>query len=82
MYIAILYIWDVIMSNSKQSIKIEGSAIRAKLRSAGLPGGGEKICCGGRRVFSRDYKTQLKKLNMRGSFQVFERGILMDTVTV
>lgn len=67
---------------STSAINIEGSSIRSRLRSKGLPGGGEKVCCGGRRTFSKDYERQLKSLKMKGTFKVFERGVLMAVVTV
>lgn len=67
---------------STNFIKIEGSTIRKLLRDAGLPGGSERICCGGRVQFSRDYATQLKTLKMRGKFKVLEKGVVMDTVVV
>lgn len=67
---------------STKAISIEGSSIRSKLRSRGLPGGNEKVCCGGKRVFSKDYERQLKALKMSGTFKVFERGVLMTVVTV
>ena len=62
--------------------KIEGSAIRSQLRSRGLPGGTEKVCCGGKVTFSRDYATQLKALGMKGNFKIYERGAHMDTVSI
>lgn len=61
---------------------IEGSELRAKLRSKGLPGGGEQICCGGRKKFSRDYETQLRRLKYTGSFAVMENGIVVAFVTI
>lgn len=67
---------------STNIINIEGSSIRSKLRAKGLPGGNEKICCGGRRVYSKDYERQLKTLKMSGTYKVFERGVLMAMVTV
>lgn len=62
--------------------KIEGSVIRKRLRDAGLPGGAERVCCGGRVQFSRDYATQLKTLKMHGKFKVLEKGVVMDTVVL
>lgn len=67
---------------STKLTKIEGSVIRKRLRDAGLPGGAEHICCGGRIRFSRDYATQLKTLKMQGTFKVLEKGVVMDVVTV
>ena len=67
---------------SSTYIDIEGSAIRRRLRDANLPGGTEKTCCGGRKIFNRDYATQLKALNMCGNFNILERGILVDKVVV
>ena len=63
-------------------IKIEGSYIRSRLRALGLPGGGERVCCGGRVQFSKDYRTQLKTLKLQGKFKVCEHGVVMDTVVV
>lgn len=62
--------------------KIEGSTIRKRLRDLHLPGGTEKICCGGRVTFSRDYTAQLKTLKMHGTFRVYEKGVYADTVTI
>ena len=62
--------------------KIEGHTIRKRLRDLGLPGGTEKVCCGGRIQFSRDYATQLKTLKMHGTFRVYEKGVYSDTVTI
>lgn len=56
---------------------IEGSVLRATLRSKGLPGGGESICCGGRKRFSRDYESQLKALGYTGAYKVKENGIIV-----
>lgn len=67
---------------STKAINIEGSSIRSRLRSKGIPGGAEKVCCGGRRVYSKDYERQLKALKMSGTYKVFERGVLMAVVTV
>ena len=67
---------------STQSTKIEGHTIRKRLRDLGLPGGTERVCCGGRISFSRDYASQLKLLKMHGTFRVFEKGVYSDTVTV
>lgn len=61
---------------------IEGSKIRSMLRSRGLPGGGETICCGGRKRFSRDYTTQLKRLGYKGSFKVTENGVITAFITI
>lgn len=67
---------------STKVTRIEGSVIRKRLRDAGLPGGTERTCCGGRVRFSRDYATQLKTLKMRGTFKVLEGGVVMDVITV
>lgn len=67
---------------SRNITKIEGSVIRQRLRNAGLPGGNEKVCCGGKLSFSKDYETQLKRLGMHGTFQINERGVLVTYVTV
>ena len=69
------------MSNSINGYqKIEGGNIRAMLRSRGLPGGVEKICCGGRRSFSRDYLSQLRSLKFKGKFIITERGVYAATI--
>ena len=62
--------------------KIEGSYIRRRLRELGLPGGGERVCCGGRLQYSKDYKTQLRSLQMHGNFKIMEKGVVMDTVSI
>lgn len=67
---------------SNKPIKIDGSEIRRRLRAAGLPGGVEKECCGGRLTFSKDYETQLKRLGLYGIFDITERGVLMARVAV
>ena len=67
---------------SRNITKIEGSVIRQRLRAAGLPGGAEKVCCGGKLSFSKDYETQLKRLGMHGNFQITERGVLVTYVSV
>ena len=67
---------------SRAWIKIEGSEIRARLRADNLPGGVEKKCCGGKVSYSKDYETQLKRLNMHGAFQVLERGCLMAQIII
>ena len=61
---------------------IDGSLIRSMLRERGIPGGIEKSCCGGRRIFDRDYSTQLKALNMPGDWVITERGIVVDRLSV
>ena len=63
-------------------IKIEGSYIRRRLRELGLPGGGERVCCGGRLTYSKDYETQLKTLKMRGKFKVCEHNVIMAVITI
>ena len=68
--------------SSTEFKKINGSKIRSELRSTGLPGGGEQICCGGRKKFSRDYESQLKRLGYKGSFQVLENGIVTAFITI
>jgi hypothetical protein len=61
---------------------IEGSNIRRMLRERGLQGGGERTCCGGNVIYSRDYETQLKRLGMKGRFNVLERGVLVSKVVI
>ena len=65
---------------SSQVIKISGSEIRRKLRALGLPGGYEKHCCNGRVIYSKDYASQLKSLQMHGKFKILENGAVMDEV--
>lgn len=67
---------------SREFKKIEGSVIRQRLRTAGLPGGQERVCCRGKISFSKDYETQLKRLGMYGKFDVLERGVLAAKVVV
>ena len=62
--------------------RIEGASIRKKLRDSGKPGGEERLCCGGRRQFNRNYEAQLKLLGMHGSFIVQERGIIVAKVHI
>lgn len=62
--------------------RIEGALIRKKLRDSGKPGGEERLCCGGRRQFNKNYEAQLKMLGMRGSFIVQERGIIVAKVNI
>jgi hypothetical protein len=62
--------------------KISGSSIRQKLRTLGLPGGTERVCCGGRVSFSRDYESQLRALKMKGSFKIMENGAVVEVVTI
>ena len=64
------------------AIRISGSQIRAMLRSRGLPGGKEKSCCGGRKIFNRDYASQLKTLGMTGAYQVTEGGAVVDEFVI
>lgn len=63
---------------SSRYVQISGSQIRAMLRSKGIRGGSEKVCCGGRKVFSRDYASQLKALGMSGAFCITEGGAVVD----
>lgn len=70
------------MEKSRNIVSIEGSTIRQRLRIAGLPGGAEKLCCGGKISFSKDYESQLKRLGMRGNFKILERGVVVAQVTV
>ena len=67
---------------STEYTKIEGAYIRKQLRNRGLPGGNERICCGGRIQFSKDYRSQLKALKMHGNFKICERGVVMDVVSI
>ena len=67
---------------SRATTTIDGTVIRRKLREANLPGGVEKVCCGGRISFSRDYETQLKRLGMHGNFRITERGVLVTYVSI
>lgn len=62
--------------------KIDGSTIRSMLRDRGIPGGAERECCGGRKLFNRDYAAQLKALGMTGDYIITERGIVVDRLTV
>lgn len=61
---------------------ISGDQIRNMLRDRGLPGGYYKECCGGRRIFDRDYESQLKRLKMVGKWSITERGVLVDRVVI
>lgn len=61
---------------------IDGDQIRKMLRDRGLPGGSYKECCGGRRVFDRDYETQLRRLKMTGKWTITERGVMVDKVVI
>ena len=67
---------------SSKYVQISGSQIRAMLRSRGLRGGSEKVCCGGRKVFSRDYAAQLRALGMSGAFRITEGGTVADEVII
>ena len=67
---------------STNYIKISGSEIRKRLRAAGLPGGSEKVCCGGKITFSRDYATQLRALKMKGTFKILENGAVVDVINI
>lgn len=65
------------------SNEISGNEIRKQLRAKNLPGGGETICCGGRKRFSRDYETQLKRLKYpKGSYRITENGIVTAFITL
>lgn len=67
---------------SSAAKKIDGSIIRSMLRDRGIPGGAERECCGGRKLFSRDYGAQLKALGMSGDWIITERGIIVDRLRV
>lgn len=62
--------------------RIAGEFIRSELRRKNLPGGKEVVCCGGRVRFSKDYRSQLKALKMRGSFEVTEKGAIVAFIEV
>ena len=65
------------------SNKISGNEIRRQLRERNLPGGGEVICCGGRKRFNRDYETQLRRLKYpNGEYQITENGIVTAFITL
>jgi hypothetical protein len=66
----------------KKKTRIAGEFIRSELRRRNLPGGTERVCCGGRIRFSKDYKSQLKALNMHGSFEVTEKGAITAFIDV
>lgn len=62
--------------------RITGKEIRDKLRANGLMKGFEKICCGGKKQYSKDYAKQLRMLQMRGTWAITENGIIVEIVTV
>lgn len=63
--------------------QLDGSFIRKQLRDNGLPGGGESICCGGRKRFSRDYQTQLRRLKYpKGDYTITENGIVVAFISL
>ena len=65
------------------STTIDGSLLRKQLRDKGLPGGKETVCCGGRKHFSRDYETQLRRLRYKpGSYTITENGIVSAFITL
>lgn len=65
------------------STKIEGSTIRKRLRDLGLPGGNEVLCCGGKKRFSRDYQTQLRRLKYpKGDYAITENGITVALISL
>lgn len=65
-----------------EKTRISGEFIRSELRRRNLPGGKEIVCCGGRVRFSKDYKSQLKALNLHGSFEVTEKGAIVAFLDV
>ena len=65
------------------STTIDGSLLRKQLRDKGLPGGKETVCCGGRKHFSRDYETQLRRLKYpKGDYTIKEGGIVSAFITL
>lgn len=65
------------------SRQLDGSTIRKQLRDKGLPGGAESICCGGRKRFSRDYQTQLRRLKYpSGDYTITENGIVVAFISL
>lgn len=62
---------------------LSGSVIRDQLRKKGLPGGAEVICCGGRKQFSRDYGSQLRRLKYpSGEYTITENGIIVAFISL
>ena len=65
------------------STTLSGSSIREQLRKRGLPGGSEVICCGGRKRFSRDYESQLRRLKYpSGEYTITENGIIVAFISL
>lgn len=65
------------------STTISGSSIRQQLRAKGIPGGAEVICCGGRKQFSRDYESQLRRLRYpKGKYSITENGIVVAFISL
>jgi hypothetical protein len=65
------------------STQLSGSDIRRQLRSKGIPGGAEVICCGGKKRFSRDYESQLRRLKYpSGEYTITENGIVVAFISL
>ena len=63
--------------------ELDGAFIRKQLRDKGLPGGAEVACCGGRKKFSRDYETQLRRLRYpKGEYTISEGGRVVAFISL
>lgn len=63
-----------------ERITITGKEIRARLKALGILKNYERTCCGGKKMHSRDYTQQLRRLGMHGHFTVTENGVIVDFV--
>ena len=57
---------------------IDAQEIYAKLEAKGIPTD-RKICCG-RTTKRRDFNTMLTILNMKGSYKVVDKGIIVAII--